>query len=158
MKKKTPRQKLTKELDDLCREYVKLRDNYTCQKCGKSGTKQIHWSHVIPRSAGNRLRWNKVNSKALCAYCHRRWWHSNPLDAMEWFKDTFPGRYEYLLVEKSKGSKKFSLDELEAIKEGFKHDVALLKKAGGITEKTIYDYPATEFDIDNLDEYEDLPF
>lgn len=127
-RKKTYREKLTKDLDDLCREYIKLRDNHTCVKCGKSG-KQMHWSHVIPRSAGNRLRWDELNSKCLCAYCHRRWWHANPLEAEEWFKKNYPERYEYIKREKIKGPKRFSLQELEEMVEMYQKKISLLREA-----------------------------
>ena len=129
MKKKTktktsPRKKLVKKLDDICSKYIKLRDSYTCQRCGKTNAEsQIHLSHVIPRSAGMRLRWDELNSKALCAYCHRRWWHANTLEATEWFKIVFPERYEYVMSEKTKGSRKFANFELEEMIADFKHKI-----------------------------------
>lgn len=25
--------------------------------------------------------------------CHLNWWHKNPIEAAEWFKETYPDRY-----------------------------------------------------------------
>ena len=117
-KKKTPRKKLEEELDKLSKDCAKLRDNYICQWCGKSGSgSQIHGSHVHPVSGGKRLRWDLENIKALCAFCHRRRWHSNPIDAAKWFEEKFPDRWYYIQQQKQKGSKKWSLEELEELKK-----------------------------------------
>ena len=144
---KSTRQKLIKKLDDLCREYIKLRDDYTCQKCGKSGTKQIHWSHVIPRSAGNRLRWDVLNSKTLCAYCHRRWWHSNPMEAMEWFKDKFPDRARYIARERVKGTKKFTEDELIELAEELEFKITQLHEIRNGEKDDMTLFRANEDDV-----------
>ena len=100
-KKKTPRQKLEERLWNLCRRYIRLRDGNTCQKCGKrvSGSNS-HTSHVIPKSNGNILKYDDINLKVLCSFCHRRWWHKNPLEADAWFKWMFPSRYEYVMEQK----------------------------------------------------------
>lgn len=37
-----------------------------------------------------------MNTICLCAFCHRWFWHENPLDAYAWFEKTFPERYLYL--------------------------------------------------------------
>jgi len=116
MKKLSPRRKLEKALDKLSKDCAKARDKYICQKCGKVGG-QMHGSHVIPVSAGKRLRWDIMNIKCLCAYCHRRFWHSSPMEACKWFSEVFPERWEYLQREKAKGSKKWSIEELELLKD-----------------------------------------
>ena len=132
-RKKTPRQKIEKSLDELSKTCAKVRDHYTCQKCGKQGEKsQIHGSHVIPVSAGKRLRWDLQNIKALCAYCHRRWWHSHPLEAAEWFKNTFFRRWEYLQREKIKGPKKWSIEELEELEKKLKETLESRQTSLGV--------------------------
>jgi hypothetical protein len=95
MKKKTQREKTTKKLDDLCRDVIIERDNNTCQKCGKRKDKGLNWSHVIPRGH-LYLRWDLLNSMALCARCHGWWWHSDIMAAYEWFTEKFPARWQYL--------------------------------------------------------------
>jgi len=97
MKKKKSITKLKKELEDLAKLIAKTRDNYICQKCGvKCEGSNAHGSHVIPVSQGNQFRFDTQNIKCLCYHCHLNWWHKNPIEACEWFKQKFPDRYEYL--------------------------------------------------------------
>ena len=122
-RKKTERRKLIEKLDKICRKYVLLRDKNICQKCGKHVDKSgAHCSHVIPRSAGNYLRWNPMNLKLLCFHDHINWWHKNPLEAAEWFKKKFPHRLAYLEKRRHKIIK-YSIGDLEYLFESLKNDV-----------------------------------
>ena len=114
MSKPTERKKLIKQLDTLSKEVVRNRDGNTCQKCFKwvEGSNR-HVSHVIPVSAGNKLRWDPQNMKILCSYHHLMWWHKNPVEAGEWFKETFPERWQYL--QDNRGTHKFTLTELKEL-------------------------------------------
>lgn len=112
---KTNRQKLMKQLDLVSRKLVYLRDDYTCQHCGKRSETDYQASHVIPVSAGSKLRWDEQNMKVLCYNCHLHWWHKNPLEAAEWFTEKFPERRAYL--EANRGIKKFSISELQDLLE-----------------------------------------
>lgn len=121
-RKPSERAKLKKKLDVAAKTAAKVRDNYTCQKCGR--TDNIHGSHVYPVSSGDLLRWDIMNIKALCFHCHMSWWHKNPLEAAEWFNDTFPDRAAYLqskidtyndLVVKPK----MSIDDLRELLKSF---------------------------------------
>ena len=115
-KTKKPRQKMIKKLDALCIEVIRLRDEFVCQKCHKRVEKtNAHCSHVIPRSKGNALRWDLLNLKLLCYHDHINWWHKNPVESGEWFKATFPVRWEYLQQELAKhhGLRQWRDDELE---------------------------------------------
>lgn len=116
MKKKT-RKQLRKSLWDVCKLLIRRRDENICQKCDKyvEGS-NCHTSHVIPVSFSLRLAYDIVNLKILCYYCHRRWWHMNPLEATAWFRKKFPNRYKYLQKRKleiqSMGSvKTYELEE-----------------------------------------------
>lgn len=102
---------LVKELDRLTAIIIKDRDKSICQKCHKKvfGS-NCHWSHIIPRSSGMKLRWDLNNSLVHCYWCHLRFWHKNPLDATEWFKNTFPERWEYLMA--NRGIHKFTADDI----------------------------------------------
>lgn len=113
---KSPRKKLIKQLDDLSKEVVRKRDGNTCQKCGVwvEGSNR-HCSHVIPVSAGSRLRWEPLNMKILCYHHHINWWHKNPMRAREWFEEKFPERWAFLDGEDMLGTKKFTLTELEEL-------------------------------------------
>lgn len=81
-----------------------VRDNYTCQRCGR--TKEsgiaIHASHVYPEGRYVGMSADPMNIKALCYQCHFLWWHKHPIEAGAWFKETFPERAEYLLEQSRK--------------------------------------------------------
>jgi len=126
----TERKELVKELDDLAKTLAKERDNYTCQHCGaRCEKKNAHGSHVIPTSAGSRLRWDLQNIKCLCFHCHINWWHKNPTEAGEWYKNKFPERLAYLEAEKLKGAKKWTIEELQELEQEYKekHKKLLIK-------------------------------
>lgn len=124
MKKKTDRKKLIDRLDKVSRKLVYLRDDYTCQHCGKRNGSDYQASHVIPVSAGAKLRWDLQNMKVLCYHCHLNWWHKNPLESARWFEQKFPERAAYL--EANRGIKKFSLLELEELEQEYKDQLSTL--------------------------------
>ena len=94
-KPKSMRKKLIDQLDKLASAYIKIRDDHTCQRCGKRGVRSssIHVSHVIPKSRGQRYRWEPNNMKCLCFHDHLQFWHLNPVEAGAWFMGKFPGRW-----------------------------------------------------------------
>ena len=47
---------------------VLMRDNYTCQYCGKKNADTI--DHVVPKSKGGKLTWD--NSVACCTPCNTK--------------------------------------------------------------------------------------
>jgi len=97
-KKKTPSKTLLKKkLEKLVKDYVKKRDDYTCQRCGLvvEGA-NCHASHVIPVSRSGYLQFDPLNMKVLCYHDHINWWHKHPVEAGKWFTDTFPERWKYL--------------------------------------------------------------
>lgn len=95
--RKVSRKGLVKKLDDICAKIIKVRDENTCQMCGKYVTKgDAHSSHVLPKSMGYYVRWDLLNLKLLCFHCHMNVWHKNPTVAGEWFRTKFPHRMKYL--------------------------------------------------------------
>ncbi len=116
LRKKKPKSlsaKLKKECEKLCKEIVSIRDKDICQKCGERvyGSNR-HRSHVIPVSAGNKLAFDPMNMKVLCYHHHINWWHKNPREAADWFREKFPERDSYL--EANKGIKQMKeLDWVE---------------------------------------------
>jgi hypothetical protein len=104
----------SKKLDDIAKGFAKARDGYVCQKSGEhlEGSK-AHGSHVIPVSAGLALRWDLNNIKCLSYHNHLNWWHKNPLEAAEWFRGKFPGRWEYLQERKGSLAKISNADLIE---------------------------------------------
>lgn len=89
--------KLKKRLEVLVKDYVKKRDDYTCQRCGKrvEGT-NCHASHVIPVSRSGYLQFEPLNMKVLCYHDHINWWHKHPVESGKWFTEKFPERWSYL--------------------------------------------------------------
>lgn len=110
----TARKKLIKKLDLASKQAVRLRDGNICQRCGKfaEGSNR-HVSHVIPVSAGHKLRWDPQNMKILCYHCHINWWHKNPMESSAWFAEKFPERWAHIQLQR--GTYKFTLAELEEI-------------------------------------------
>lgn len=53
----------------LSRKNIYLRDNFSCQYCGKSGG-SLTIDHVVPRSRGGRETWE--NMVVCCARCNNR--------------------------------------------------------------------------------------
>lgn len=102
-KSKSAKAKLTKKLDDVIREIIRVRSNDTCQRCGmKVYGSNSQPSHVLAKGNGaNWRRFDLLNIKLLCNACHR-WWHLNPLQAKEWFKKKFSAQYMYLWPNRNK--------------------------------------------------------
>lgn len=96
-------------LDPLMSKLVRQKN--FCEKCGRRGT-SFDWSHVIGRK-NLTLRWDILNALCLCFQCHRFFWHEEPLDAHNWFKDKYPERYEYLLKAKNMTLNRTEQDYIE---------------------------------------------
>tara|TARA_R100000005_G_C4922067_1_gene154888 strand:- start:331 stop:756 length:426 start_codon:yes stop_codon:yes gene_type:complete len=102
----------TKKLVEKAKRYVKLRDNYTCQYCGKKVEgSNCHASHVLNVGTHKNMELDVMNMKVLCSYHHMHWWHKDVLHATEWFKEKFPDRYKYLM-EQAKRKYKHSTADL----------------------------------------------
>ena len=99
--RKTPKPKSNSWYRKKCVERAKIeakeRDKYICQRCGKDGNNgyKIDGSHVFPEGHYHGMSAMAENIKAMCFQCHK-WWHSNPIDAHNWFKAKFPERYKTL--------------------------------------------------------------
>lgn len=130
---KPQKRALTKKLEVLVKLYVKLRDDYTCQRCGKKleGV-NCHASHVIPVSRSGYLRCEPMNMKVLCYHDHMNWWHKHPIEAGAWFTDTFPERWEYLKAIHIQRLKPPREDELIEKISYYKTEVARIKSEKGL--------------------------
>ncbi|KKK89771.1 hypothetical protein LCGC14_2729740 [marine sediment metagenome] len=115
-KVKTPLQKLHDKCWAMAKKVVYLRDHGQCQHCFKrvEGI-NAHTSHVLPKGTHGALRYLLLNLKLLCFYCHRNWWHYNPVEAGEWFRQAFPDRWE--IIEKISRCKSYRIDDLQEILE-----------------------------------------
>lgn len=60
-------------LKDALRKWgksVKIRDNYTCQKCGNTNPNIQQAHHIIPKCKDRSLIFDENNGITLCIYCH----------------------------------------------------------------------------------------
>jgi len=113
----TSRTAIKKKLEILVKSYVKTRDNYTCQRCGKKLEKSnCHASHIFPVSKGLMWAYDPENIITLCFHCHINFWHKNPTEAYLWFVTNFKKKYQYLtskiLAYKTREIKNYELEEL----------------------------------------------
>ena len=74
------RQKLIKELDSLCSEYVRKRDN-KCILCGSfvgewKRLQSHHW--IVSRARSLKYRFDPRNCVSLCYACHIHKVHQHP--------------------------------------------------------------------------------
>ena len=114
--KKREKRKLKKEFKSKlskCKNKIIERDNYHCQKCNKDLSSQMkHVHHIVSLQSVKRMHpellEDTLNGILLCSYCHKfapDSPHQGGFEFVEFFKNKFPDRYEYL-INKLK-SKKF---------------------------------------------------
>jgi hypothetical protein len=105
----------TTKYDKRFTELIRLRDNMTCQWCGKTYGK-MDTSHIYSRRHRS-IRHSPENACLKCFACHRKW-HENPLLGHEWLLGVMgPENYDRLLVRArrvEKAPRKSDLDELYA--------------------------------------------
>jgi len=114
--------KQKKELDKLFSEVVRMRDNYTCQKCG-TRNKHVQCAHIFSRS-NLSVRYEPLNALTLCYYCHLNWCHRQPVEWTEWIQNYLgKDKWDTLVVYRNSKRKidyKQKRSELKKIIEGFK--------------------------------------
>lgn len=50
----------------FCRKNIFIRDNYTCQYCGKQFcSEKLNFDHVIPQSRGGRTNWSNIVTSCI---------------------------------------------------------------------------------------------
>lgn len=106
--------------DVLFSKYIRTRDNWTCQRCGKKYPERsqgLHCSHFFGRSRES-TRFDPENCDALCFGCHR-YFGSDDMDAYREFKVKQLGKkkYEHLTIRSRTYCKKDRKAAYYAIKE-----------------------------------------
>jgi predicted RNA-binding Zn-ribbon protein involved in translation (DUF1610 family) len=71
-------------LDELFSRYIRLRDNYTCQRCGVK-SKNVQCAHFHSRRK-QQVRFDPDNACTLCMGDHL-YLDSNPLEKVEFFQN-----------------------------------------------------------------------
>jgi 5-methylcytosine-specific restriction endonuclease McrA len=95
----------TTKLDSLISQRVRLVGK--CQRCGGIRGK-LECAHIVSRK-NRTLRWDLQNVLCLCTACHY-WGHQDPLGFTEFVRITFPERYEYLMANKDKLTRRTAKD------------------------------------------------
>ena len=119
------RKPLTKKLDKLLLQILRLRENNTCVKCGKriKGC-DSQTSHIVPKGNGaSQRRWDLLNVVLMCYRCHLGWWHKNPLDAAEWFANKYPARNNYLRIYRGGKPMPIKTPQMESLVEIFRQKI-----------------------------------
>lgn len=106
---------------------VRLRDNYTCQKCQTQyphNSTGLHSSHHYSRT-NRRIRWALDNAIALCFKCHK-WYEGNPLDSGQWLEDKIGAEVVQSLRDRMNTNIKVSKLEEKDIGKHYKEQFKLL--------------------------------
>ena len=71
--------------DKVFSQYIRTRDNWTCQRCGKRyepPTSALHCSHFMGRGK-EATRFDEENADAMCYGCHQ-YFTAHPLFHYDW--------------------------------------------------------------------------
>lgn len=121
-KKKSDRERLKKQLDDLLS--IIIRSKGKCERCGK--TSPLNTAHIFSRR-NLATRWDKDNVLCLCVGCHF-WGHQNPILFTEFVMGKI-GKEKYEeLKKKSIKIKKWTIGELDKLLEQFRGEVKKCQK------------------------------
>lgn len=118
-------------LDALFSNYIRERDNWTCQRCFAPYPPErrggLHCAHIMSRRHKG-LRYHPDNAVALCHGCHQ-YFTGYPLYFAVWVKQRI-GKEKYdLLLMKARKPTKFTKGDLEMIKQDLKERLERVKKA-----------------------------
>lgn len=103
---------------------VRYAAKYTCQRCGKTDG-QMECSHIFSRK-NRTIRWAKDNAMCKCHTCHR-WWHENPTESGNWFRNMVGEGFYSLLLERKNAKVKVSKLEEEEIAKHYREQLKLME-------------------------------
>ena len=115
---------IIKKLDTLWSKAVRLRDNFTCQRCGRQH-KHVQAAHIFSRN-NKSVRWDIDNGITLCHYCHIYWAHREPVEFTKWVIDRL-GEEKFNELEKKANQIAYNLD-YEEIEENLKKLIEKYKR------------------------------
>lgn len=111
---KKERDILIDKCDAVFSKLIRARDQ-RCLYCGKGPDQaQLHCSHVYSRK-NLSVRWDEMNAKALCAYHHRRFWHEQPKEALEWLTGLWGEDHMAELKARANSVKIWTADDLRLL-------------------------------------------
>ena len=125
-KSKSERSNLIKQCDDIFREIIRRRDNWTCQRTGYRG-KNMDVAHFFPRD-NKRVRWDEDNACLLKKGIHKYWAHSKHEEFRDfWISRIGKERFERLKL-RSQVRGTIYTHELKVIKIGLEIRLEGMKK------------------------------
>ncbi|MBK7979311.1 MAG: hypothetical protein IPK06_04765 [Ignavibacteriae bacterium] len=91
------RREKRKTAEDLFSSAIKIRDNFTCRKCGTSGV-VMETAHFITRG-NKKVQFEFNNGFTLCKYNCHIWAHKKRIEFEEWVKLQLGDKKFYSLVQ-----------------------------------------------------------
>lgn len=107
--KKTSKKTLTRKLDRICSDIIRLDP---CAKCGEVQYDKLQCAHIFSRTYRS-VRWFLGNMLCLCAKDHF-WAHKNPILFTEFIRERLGIQYE-TLKSLAVPIKKWTIPEMQAI-------------------------------------------
>lgn len=108
--------------DKAFADFIKARDGYQCQKCGKQyakGDKGLQCSHHFSRRYYN-IRFDPDNAIALCHHCHNYWYQKDIPESARWLEAKIgKDKIDRLIALKNQPQTKPTASEELAIAEEF---------------------------------------
>lgn len=86
-----------KTAEDLFSAAIKVRDNFTCRKCGQSHG-VMDTAHFITRG-NKKVQFEFINGFTLCRYKCHVWAHRERIEFEAWVKDQLGEKKFYALVQ-----------------------------------------------------------
>ena len=116
------------KLDRVFSEFIRTRDNWTCQVCGKyhppDARKSLHCSHFHSRRKQS-VRFDPSNACAKCFACHQRL-GENPLEFAAFIEARLGKEETQLLNVRANQIVKRSKKDKEALYQDLKADLERL--------------------------------
>lgn len=120
--KKLPKKPSLHVLDSEFSLWIRTRDDFTCQRCGKQhlpNSPGLHASHFIGRS-NRATRWDPDNVDAACNGCHQFWETHKATHYRKWKQAQLGEERFDALVCRSNTPKKWTVYELQELRKSWK--------------------------------------
>ena len=109
---------------------VREASDWVCLKCQKQyerGSQGLHNSHIFSRRH-RTIRWDAMNTKALCFSCHQ-WFGGNPVESGNWITNLFGQEHMDILIEKKEARTKISKLEEKTIAKHYRDELKQILNA-----------------------------
>ena len=114
--------------DIIFSQYIRLRDNYTCQRCGskhKPNSGGLHCSHYFGR-ARKSVRWDERNCDSLCYGCHMIWGSKDKEGYREFMIQKLTQKGFDQLTKDANTTRKWTKEEIKELRKHFREKIKLV--------------------------------